>query len=69
MTAYLKTQENQMSNNYLIGQRVLLNDREIGVIVKPEHDYSNGIWVMSPSRDYASRYAEHNVKPLPGGQL
>lgn len=58
---------------YLIGQRVLLNKTEIGTVVKPEREdlpnTSDDIWVFSPSRGYASRYASHNVKPLPNGQL
>ncbi len=58
---------------YLIGQRVILNGDEIGTVVKPERaDLPNtdkSIWVHAPSKGYASRYAIHNVKPLPNGQL
>lgn len=56
-------------NNYLIGQRVILNDKEIGVVVKPEGKTVFGVWVYSPSKNYASDYSESNVKPLPNGQL
>ncbi len=56
---------------YLIGQRVLLNDKEIGTVVAPERGQVArfGIWVFSPSKGYASDYALTSVKPLPGGQL
>lgn len=54
---------------FMIGQRVLLNNTEIGEVRKPEHNNSTGVWVYSPSRGYASCYAKHNVKPLPNGQL
>jgi hypothetical protein len=59
--------------NFLIGQRVILNSNEVGTVVKPEKpDLPNtawDVWVFSPSNGYASRYAVHNVKPLPNGQL
>lgn len=55
--------------NFFTGQRVILNGSEIGTVVKPEHNNSKGVWVLSPSRGYASCYAECNVKPLPNGQL
>ncbi len=60
-----------MYKGYLIGQRVILNNSEIGVIVKPENNEFDQyrIWVMSPSRGYASAYAYTSIKPLPGGQL
>jgi hypothetical protein len=55
---------------YLIGQRVILNNKEIGTVVKPEHNNVNfGVWVFSPSEGYASDYALTSVKPLPNGQL
>lgn len=56
---------------FLIGQRVILNNSEIGVVVKPENSYSptDSVWVYSPSKDYSSAYSYGNVKPLPGGQL
>lgn len=56
---------------YFIGQRVIVND-EICTVVKPEkgkREESGYIWVFVPSRKYASNYAEHNVKPLPNGEL
>lgn len=59
--------------NYLIGQRVLLNNKEIGTVVEPENpnilNNNSQVWVMSPSKGYASCYASHNVKPLPNGQM
>lgn len=57
---------------FLIGQRILLNNDEIGTIVKPPKGRENKegyAWVFAPSRGYESQYAEHNVKPLPNGQL
>lgn len=58
---------------FLIGQRVLLNDEEIGTIVSPERtDMPNTdkqIWVWSPTKKYASYYDSCNVKPLPNNQL
>ena len=58
-------------SEYLIGQRVILNNCEIGTVVKPEDGRPPhfGVWVFSPSKGYASDYALHNVKPLPNGQL
>jgi len=56
-------------SEFLIGQRVILNNKEIGTIVKSETGNTTGIWVFSPSKNYASDYALHNVKPLPNGQL
>lgn len=59
--------------DYLIGQRVLLDNNEIGIVVKPDRaDLPNNdfqVWVNSPSKGYPSYYASHNVKPLPRGQL
>ena len=58
---------------YLIGQRVILNNKEIGTIVKPDNkdlpNTNNDIWVYSPSRGYASRYDTINIKPLTNNQL
>jgi hypothetical protein len=57
-------------NTYLIGQRVILNNKEIGTVVKSETGKTNfGIWVFSPSKGYASDYATTSIKPLPNGQL
>lgn len=58
-----------LMDRYLMGQRVILNNTEIGTIVPPETSYSKGVWVRSPSKGYASCYAPENVKPLPNGQL
>ena len=58
---------------YLIGQRVILTGRggieEIGTVVRSESGITRGVWVFSPTKNYASDYDEHNVKPLPNGQL
>jgi hypothetical protein len=56
---------------YYIGQRVILNDSEIGTVVASENDKPPyfGIWVFSPAKGYASDYALTSVKPLPDGQL
>ena len=64
--------EDYGSMSYLIGQRVILNSKEIGTVVKPEHsncDEVTSIWVFSPSKNYASCYDKCNVKPLPNDQL
>ena len=62
-----------MNTKYLIGQRVLLNNTEIGTIVKPERkdapNTDKKMWVHAPSKGYASRYDVCNIKPLPGGQV
>ncbi len=58
--------------SFLIGQRVILNNTEIGKVVAPENNNSKNptdVWVFSPSRNYASCYANTSVRPLPGGQL
>ena len=56
---------------YLVGQRVLINDKEIGQVVPPpiEGDIPFDIWVHSPSRGYASCYSFSSIKPLPNNQL
>jgi len=55
---------------YMIGQRVILNDSEIGTVVVSETGRTSfGVWVFSPSKGYASDYAPTSVKPLPNGQL
>ena len=54
---------------YLIGQRVILNNAEIGTVVVSESGVTRGIWIYSPSRGYASDYAFTSVRPLPNGQL
>ena len=63
----------QPCNKFMIGQRVILTQRggvqEIGTVVPSETGVTHGVWVMSPTRGYASDYAEGNVRPLPNGQL
>ena len=58
---------------YLIGQRVILGGNEIGTLVPSENkDLPNTdreMWVFSPIKGYASRYALSNFQPLPYGQL
>ena len=59
-----------MKMKYMIGQRVILNNDEIGTVVKSETGRTSfGVWVFSPSNGYASDYALTSVKPLPDGQL
>lgn len=62
---------------FLIGQRVIVVD-EIGTVQRGSslvrgsfsEEYVEGyVWVHLPSKGYATRHAEHNVKPLPNGQL
>lgn len=60
---------------FFIGQRVLVHD-EIGVVQRGSmHPAQNAklregyTWVHLPSKGYASEYANHNVRELPGGQL
>jgi hypothetical protein len=58
---------------YLIGQRVILNNEEIGTVTVPPEKggmrASDYYWVYSPKRGYACHFRENNIKPLPGGQL
>ena len=65
--------EGAPAGRYLIGQRVILNGFEIGTVCAPETkalpNTDTEVWVHSPSRGHASRYAVHNIRPLPGGQL
>jgi len=57
-------------DKYLIGQRVILNDNEIGTIVVSETgEMPFDVWVHSPKKGHASCYAFCNVKPLPAGEL
>lgn len=65
---------------FLIGQRVIVGD-EIGTVqrgasenvpyvgLRDRGPRDGSVWVHLPSRGYASCYANHNVKPLPNGQL
>lgn len=56
-----------MQNEYKIGQKVILCDRELGTVVTPENtafDLNDYVWVRSPSLGYASAYALHNVRPV-----
>jgi hypothetical protein len=62
---------------YLINQRVIVNN-EIGTVQTgrsmvngpPQEEREPGyVWVHLPSKGYACCFAEHNVKPLPNGQL
>lgn len=56
--------------DFMIGQRVILNNKEIGTIVRSESGETRfGIWVYAPSKGYASDYSVDNIKPLPNGQL
>lgn len=57
---------------YMIGQRVILTTngkKEIGTVVKSETGETSGVWVFSPSKEYASDYALTSIEPLPKGQL
>lgn len=61
------------AGRYLIGQRVILNGVEIGTVCAPRNNAlpntDTEVWVHSPSRGFANRYAVRSVQPLPGGQL
>lgn len=52
--------------NYLIGQRVIVNNSEIGTVVK---DFGDEVWIILSSKSYASGYDRCNVRPLPNGQM
>jgi len=55
-----------MKQKYFIGQRVILNDNEIGTVVVSETGQTHfGVWVFSPKKGYASDYAFSSVEPLP----
>ncbi len=60
-------------DNFLVGQRVILCEREIGTIVRPDDplipNTDKQMWVHSPTKGYASSYDIANIKPLPNGQL
>ena len=58
----------------MIGQRVILTGlggvQEIGTVVPSDTGHTSfGVWVFSPTKKYASDYAETSIKPLPNGQL
>ncbi len=70
----LRAKIKRMANSdFLIGQRVILNNSEIGQIVKPENEAlpndDCNLWVYAPSKGFASRYSRANIKPLTSGQL
>lgn len=58
------------NKNYLIGQRVIYSNA-ICTICAPEKDTppTDWIWLYNPIREYKHAVAEHNIKPLPNGQL
>lgn len=56
-------------STYLINQRVIVSG-EIGTVRPPDGTTQpDQVRVFRPSNQYASNYAAHNVKALPGGQL
>jgi len=56
------------SQSYLIGQRVIVNDRLIATVIFRRDKSPHELWVRLP--DGVERYyALSNIKPLPGGQL
>lgn len=60
-------------NTYLIGQRVIINGKEIAVVVPAKkvygQHYDDGmVWVRRHD-GVEQFYAVHNVTALPGGQL
>lgn len=62
-------------HNIMVGQRVVLNKVEIGIVVvdperaKNRENTNNYLWVFSPAKGYSSYYSINNVKPLPNNQL
>ncbi|MBW1672115.1 MAG: hypothetical protein JRJ45_00465 [Deltaproteobacteria bacterium] len=61
------------AKKFMIGQRVILSGqggvKEIGTVVPSEPGITNGAWVYSPTKKYASDYDLTNIEPLPNGQL
>lgn len=55
---------------YFAGQRVLIYGKEIGTVCpQRNHEWRPGyIWVKDCD-GIPHHYADHNIKPLPGGQL
>jgi hypothetical protein len=61
----------EIMNGFMIGQRVIYSNT-ICTVCKPENNDStrdDWIWIFNPERGYAHCAAEHNLKPLPSGQL
>lgn len=59
-----------MAEDYFIGQRVLIYGREIGhVIPATMHEWKPGYICVRDYSGVCRQYAEHNIKPLPNGQL
>lgn len=58
-------------NGYFVGQRVIINNSEIGTVEKGPDDGSCpfDIWVYSPTRGYACCFSYSSIKPLPNGQV
>lgn len=65
----------EVQTPYMVGQRVILRGtggtKEIGTVVPPPENLTTffGVWVMSPTKGYASDYALSSVSPLPNGQM
>jgi len=63
--------------NFLVGQRVILKDRSIGVIEKPPVDShicipnwkTDWFYVYCPFLNCSDWYPPSNIKALPNGQL
>lgn len=60
-----------MYKGYFVGQRVLINNSEIGTVepIPKGGSCPFDIWVYSPSRGYACCFAYSSITPLPNGQL
>ncbi len=55
---------------YYIGQRVIIQDCEIGAIQHVAGKHRDGyIHVYTPSAGFARAYPLSDIKPLPNGQL
>jgi hypothetical protein len=57
-----------MSNQYLVGQRVIVGGHTIATVIKSRDGSLYHLWVRLPD-GVEQYYALANVEPLPGGQL
>lgn len=62
--------EENKPKGFMIGQRVIYQN-VICTVCTADHNHTDKdcIWIDNPERGYRHWVAEHNVQPLPGGQL
>tara|TARA_R110000851_G_scaffold198788_2_gene349865 strand:- start:884 stop:1057 length:174 start_codon:yes stop_codon:yes gene_type:complete len=56
-------------SDFMIGQRVIYQNVICTVCQPDVKNSSFNLWIANPEKRYSHGVAEHNLKPLPHGQL